>query len=172
MKVDIFRIGSDYYAQAASGEMWRVRGNKADHSATGNGLLPLPEGKMELLARMEVLRESGDKFSADLNSMASVLRDVAQSIERVSFGDIMLDGKLLDAHLGSAILSTERFAYKLNGDDLLVSVLDSDGRVAEWDVARKTTRRNIVAEAVLRANDFDDDAARVMFHRTAGAYFV
>jgi len=171
MKVDIFRIGSDCYAQAASGEMWRVRGNKSDHSATGNGLLPLPEGKLELLARMDVLRESGDKFSADLNSIAGVLRDVAQSIERVSFGDIMLDGKLLDAHLESAILSTERFAYKLDGD-LMVCVLDADRQVPEWDVARKTTRMNIVAEAVLRANGFDDDAAKVMFHRTAGAYFV
>ena len=54
----------------------------------------------------------------------------------------------------------------------MVCVLDADRQVPEWDVARKTTRMNIVAEAVLRANGFDDDAAKVMFHRTAGAYFV
>ena len=60
---------------------------------------------------------------------------------------------------------------RLDGD-LMVCVLDADRQVPEWDVARKTTRMNIVAEAVLRANGFDDDAAKVMFHRTAGAYFV
>lgn len=125
---------------------------------------------MELLARMDLLRESDGKFSADLNSMPSVLRDVAQSIERVPFEDMVLDGKFIDAHLEGVVLSTERFAYKLNGDDLMVCVLSADGQAPEWDVARKTTRRNIVAEAVLRANQFSREEA-VKLSGGRGCYF-
>lgn len=162
MKVDIFRIGSEYFAQAASGEMWSVSGSARDHAPNG---FPLPDGNREALASADVLRDADDKFSADLNNMGDVLMDIALSVELVLVGDVMLDGRLLSAHLGS-VLTIEPYVYKLNGDDLMVAVAGS-----EWEAALMHARRNLVAAAVLRADRFSRQAAKVAFHRPTGAYF-
>lgn len=171
MKVDIFRIGSDYFAQAASGEMWRVRGNMLDHSATGKGLLPLPEGKMEVLCRLDALGEKWDRHSVNLGNMNDVLRDVQQSIEMVPYDDIMVNGRAEDAHLDSSILSTERYAFKLDNDVLMVSVMSEANQPHKWEVSRVGQRRNIVAEAVLRADLCIMESSRAVFHRPTGAFF-
>lgn len=171
LKVNIYRVGTGYLAEAENGQAWCVKGDLKDRRVDH---LPHPNDKRELLVSAAVREDGSDEGGLYLKDVGKVLLDIRTSMTSIGSNSVMVRNKWVDAHLDKILVLDGTFAFRLSVEgELMVGNVFANLSTVNFERPRIATWMNIIAEAVLRTNKpYRQVASIVHFQRPIGAYFA